>query len=678
MDSPPLPTDPAAAEKRAARLREQLHHHNYRYYVLDDPVISDAEYDRLMAELQAIEQAWPELLTPDSPTQRIGAAPREELGTITHRLPMMSLLSIFDDEAARSFERTCRQADEEVDFVAEPKYDGLAVELVYENGVLTVASTRGDGITGEDVTDNVRTIGAVPLRIGGSGQDIPPLLEVRGEVHMRISEFRALNRRRAEQDEPLFANPRNAAAGSLRQLDSSITAVRPLALFAYDVGVVEGREFDTHWQLLQTLKQWGFVVNPEVKLCADADEMIAYHTAMTQRRDELDYEIDGVVFKVNQRPVRELLGTRSRNPRWAVAYKFPSRQETTRVAEIVASVGRLGALTPIAVVDPVQIGGVTVRNVSLHNQDEIDRQDVRIGDTVLIERAGDVIPHLVKVIPEMRDGTEQPYRLPDRCPVCSTEALHVPGQVVIRCPNMSCPAQIEGRLQHFASRGAMDIDGLGEKLAQQLVSEGLVERLPDLYHLTREQLLALDGFADKSADNLLSAIEASKQTTLGRLLYALSIPLVGQHVAEVLASAFASLEAIRAASADELSEVDQIGPEIAQSVATFFHEPGNSATVDDLLGVGVTLQVPKTTTESVPLEGLTFVFTGILQEYTRQEAQEAVERLGARATGSVSRKTSYVVAGVEAGSKLEKARSLGLQILTEQQFTALLRKSSGE
>ncbi len=677
MDTPRIPSTPRAAEKRAAELREQINHHNYRYYVLDDPVISDAEYDRLLVELQEIEAAYSELVTPDSPTQRIGAPPKDELGTITHRLPMMSLQSAFDEDAVRSFVRTCEEnAEAEIDFVADPKFDGLAVELVYENGVLTIASTRGDGIAGEDVTENVRTISAVPLRLMAENVAAPPLLEVRGEVYMRISEFEKLNRRRDEDGEPLFANPRNAAAGSLRQLDSKITAQRKLAFFAYDVGTVEGREFSTHWELLQTLPEWGFVVNGHIRLCRTVDDLLQYHSDMERARDGLDYEIDGIVVKLNQRAARERLGARSRNPRWALAYKFAPRQETTRVADIEASVGRLGAVTPIAIVEPTRIGGVTVRNVSLHNQDEIDRHDVRIGDRVIIERAGDVIPHLVKVIKEARTGDEVPYKLPESCPRCGSHTVRYEGDAIVRCPNFNCPAQIEGRLEHFASKGAMDIDGMGEKLAHLFMREGLVKRLPELYHLDKQQLLELEGFADKSAENLLAAIESSKQTTLARFIYAMSIANVGEHVADVLASAFGTLDALRAASVEDLQAVNEIGPEIAQSVVDFFANEENGRTVDELLQAGVSIAVPEQKGDA--LQGLTFVFTGALEDYTRDGAQEAVEALGARAAGSVSKSTDYVVAGEASGSKYEKARQLGIKILSETEFSELLDRSRRE
>ncbi len=667
--------DKQTAQLRAEQLREQLNYHNYRYYVLDDPAVPDAEYDRLFAELQQIEADFPDLLTPDSPTQKVGAPPKSELGSVTHRLPMMSLQSAFDEAAVRTFVRQCFEgADEGIDFVAEPKFDGLAVELVYEEGILRTASTRGDGIVGEDVTENVRTIQTVPLKLLGD-EPAPPLLEVRGEVYMRLDRFEELNRRRAEAEEPLFANPRNAAAGSLRQLDSKITAQRPLDIFIYDAGTVEAREFETHWELLQTLPGWGFVVNDLIRLCPDIEALIAYHTQMMELRDSLPYEIDGIVFKVNQRSAREVLGARSRNPRWALAYKFPPRQEMTRVVDIIPSVGRMGAVTPIAIVEPTRIGGVTVRNVSLHNQDEVDRQDVRIGDTVIVERAGDVIPHLVGVVKEQRPEGTIPFKLPERCPRCGSETIRHEGDVVIRCPNFNCPAQLAGRLEHYAAKGALDIEGLGEQTAMLFTETGLVTRLPQLYALTKEQLLGLEGFADISAQNLLNAIEGSKQTTLPRFLYGLSILHVGEHVAEVLAAGAGSLEALRSATVEDLTRIEGIGPEIAQSVVDFFGNEENSRTVDELLQAGIVPQAPQKKGDA--LAGLTFVFTGALQHFSRDEAQVAVEQLGARATGSVSKKTDYVVAGEAAGSKYDKARELGVTILSEEDFIRLLEDARG-
>lgn len=687
------------AEKRAGELRKQLTYHNYRYYVLDDPEITDAEYDRLLVELQEIEAAYPELMTADSPTQRIGAAPKSELGTVTHRTPMMSLQSVFDEGAVRNFVRTCLagvgvdvaeyehiepssaqltldggaagEPEVEIDFVGEPKFDGLAVELVYEDGVLVSASTRGDGYVGEDVTENVRTIGSVPLRLRNDEVEVPSLVEARGEIYMPVAAFERMNERRREAGEQVFANPRNAAAGSLRQLDSKVTAKRPLAFFAYDVGTVEGREFDSHWELMETLKKWGLPVCGLLRRCGSVENLLRYHAEIEALRDELDYEIDGIVFKVNQREAREILGVRSRNPRWAIAYKFAPRQEMTTVVDIEASVGRLGAVTPIMVVEPTPIGGVIVRNVSLHNQDEVDRNDVRIGDTVIIERAGDVIPHLVKVVREKRPEGTDPYRLPQNCPVCGSETVRHEGDAIRRCPNFNCPAQLEGRLEHFASKGAMDIEGMGEKAARLFTTKGIVRRLPDLYVIKAEQLLELEGFGEISTTNLLGQIERSKQTTLSRFIYGMSIPLVGEHVADVLADAFGTLETLRAADYEALVAVNGVGPEIANSVVDFFANDENSRTVDELLAAGVVIASPEEK-KSDALAGMTFVFTGGLNGFSRKEAQAAVEALGGRASSSVSKNTNYVVAGEATGSKYDKAVQLGVKILSEEEFVALL------
>lgn len=676
------------ARQRMEWLREQINEANYRYYVLNQPTISDAEYDRLMAELQALEEAYPELVTPDSPTQRVGAPPREELGTVTHSLPMMSLQSIFSEDELRSFVESCARASTEpVEFWAEPKFDGLAVEIVYLDGVLAVASTRGDGLVGEDVTDNVRTIKQVPLRLRDDREPVPPRLEVRGEVYMRIADFEALNRQREQTGEPLFANPRNAAAGSLRQLDSSITASRPLAMFCYDVGLVEGREFETQQELTETLRAWGLPVNELGRLCRNVEELLAYHAHLQAQRDMLPYEIDGVVFKVNNRALQIELGARSRSPRWAVAFKFPPRQETTLVRDIIASVGRTGALTPIAMLEPVRIGGVTVSRASLHNQDEVERLDVRVGDTVLVQRAGDVIPQIVLVIKEKRPPGTVPYKLPERCPVCGTPVVRPPGEAVTRCPSADCPAQLEGRLEHYASRDALDIEGLGEKWARIFVAQGLVKHLYDLYSLTKEQLLQLERMGPKSAENLLNAIERSKQTTLARFIYALGIPLVGSTVAQLLAEHFRDIHALMNARPGELQQIPGIGPEIAQSVSEFFSEPRNREVVQRLLEAGVNPQPPPSPAEwaaaagvavgdKLPLSGKTFVLTGALESFTREQATAALQALGAKVTNSVSKKTDYVIVGADPGSKLRKAQELGVPTLDEEGFKKLLAQAS--
>ncbi len=661
------------AQGRIEGLREQINYHNYRYYVLDAPVISDQEYDELFAELQRLEEQYPELLSPDSPTQRVGAPPREELGTVEHSLPMLSLHSINEEAELSNFHETVRrETGDQATYVGEPKYDGVAIELVYRDGVLEIASTRGDGVVGEDVTDNVRTIKAVPLRLirAEGAPPLPSLLEVRGEVYLPIAAFSELNRRREEAGETLFANPRNAAAGSLRQLDANITAQRPLDIFCYGVGWVEGHTFASEWEILQSLPQWGLRVDQRCQICEDIEACIAYHRQMADARDELPYEIDGVVFKVNDLAMQAVLGERSRSPRWAVAYKFAARQAITRINEIFISVGRTGALTPVASLEPVQISGVTVSRASLHNRREIERKDIREGDTVVVQRAGDVIPQVVRVEIEKRDGTQKPFTMPGHCPVCGTEVLQQEGDPIVRCPNIDCPAQIQGRLEHFVSRNAMDIDGMGEKIVAQLLEEGLVRHLPDIYELEKEDLVALERMAEKSAQNLLDAIESSKQTTLARFIYSLGILQVGAHVAEVLATHFGRLQDLMAASEETLQSIHEIGPEIAHSVHTFFAAKSNRRIVEELLAHGISFEELQPTTGS--LEGLSFVLTGAMERFPRQEATAEIQKRGGRVTSSVSKTTDYVVAGADPGSKLTRAQELGITVLSEDEFRKLL------
>lgn len=667
-------TDNDAVRREIEQLRREINEHNIRYYVLDAPVISDAEYDRLFARLRELEQAHPELVTPDSPTQRVGAPPRPDLPEFRHTVPMMSLQSIFEEGELRRFEATVRESGgAEATFMGEPKFDGLSIEIVYRDGVLVAAGTRGDGIVGEDVTDNIRTIRTVPLRLlEVPGEPPPRVLEVRGEVYMTLAGFEELNRRREEAGEPLFANPRNAAAGSVRQLDSAITASRPLSVFCYALGQVEGVQIETQQELFQRFRAWGLPVNDLHRICRDADEMAAYHADLQAQRDDLPYEIDGAVFKVNEFSLREELGERTREPRWAVAYKFPPRQETTVVEDIVASVGRTGVITPVAVLRPVRIGGVTVSRASLHNQDEIDRKDVRIGDTVVVQRAGDVIPQIVAVVREKRPPDSVPYHLPDHCPVCGTPVQREEGDPITRCPSLDCPAQIAGRIEHFASKSALDIEGLGEKWVAVLIDRGLVRHLPDIYDLRKEQLVSLDRMADKSAQNLLAAIEKSKQTTLPRFLVGLNILHVGTHVAEVLASAMGRLEAIMSASVEQLQQVHEIGPQIAQSVHAFFADEGNRRVVQALLERGIRFQEQTRPAAEQTLAGKKFVLTGTLEGFTREEATAQIEARGGRVTSSVSKNTDFVVAGADPGSKLDKARQLGVPVLDEAQFRALL------
>ncbi|MEI6500218.1 MAG: NAD-dependent DNA ligase LigA [Armatimonadota bacterium] len=681
--------------ERLQRLRDALNEANYRYYVLDQPTLSDAEYDRLLVELTELETVYPDLVTPDSPTQRVGAAPRSELGTVQHSLPMVSLLSIFTEAELRTFDDQCRkEADGPVEYWAEPKFDGLAIELVYVNGLLEIAATRGDGVTGENVTENVRTIKQVPLRLRGaipetltpgpspmrpqtvSGRgelEAEVRLEVRGEIYMRLADFEALNERRAAAEEALFANPRNAAAGSLRQLDSNITASRPLAFFTYDVGIHEGLDFAAQADVTATLGRYGLPTNDQTRLCADLDEVLAYHADMLARRDALPYEIDGVVIKVNDRALQEQMGARSRSPRWAVAFKFPPRQETTVINAILPSVGRTGAITPIAVLEPVHIGGVTVSRATLHNQDEIDRKDIREGDTVLVQRAGDVIPQVVMVILEKRPEGSVPYHLPDKCPVCGTPTVREEGEAVTKCPSVDCPAQLERCLEHYASRSALDIEGIGEKWAAILTGRGLVRHLYDLYALTKEQLLDLDRMGEKSAENLLAALDKSKQTTLARFIFGLGIMHVGVTIAQLLADAFGGMQALMDATSEQLEAVAGIGPEIAGQVHEFFAQDRNREVVERLLAAGVAPQAPvRPTLRSGGLTGKTFVLTGGLEGFTREQAAEAIAARGGKVTSSVSKKTDYVVAGADPGSKLAKAQELGVTVLDEAGFVALL------
>jgi len=667
-----------AAREAVEKLRRAIRYHNYRYYVLDDPVVSDAEYDRLMRDLQQLEERFPELQSPDSPTQQVGGEPREELGLVDHPSPMMSLKAVYDQEDVRNFDQNCRQelGRDAVEYVAEPKYDGLAVELIYEEGRLSLAATRGDGETGEDITANVRTIKEVPLALLNQGDPPPPdYLVVRGEIYMRRDEFEAFNRQRADEGKDTFANPRNAAAGSVRQLDPNVTARRPLHIFLYALPQAAELDFETHWQALQAMPDWGLRVNRErVARCSGPEEMFDYHARMAELRDELPYEIDGVVFKVNRLADWDVLGVRTRDPRWALAYKFQPRRATTQIEEIEVQVGRTGQLTPVARLEPIHIGGVEVRRASLHNQSEIERKDIRIGDTVLVERAGDVIPHVVKSIKEERDGSERAFHMPTHCPVCGSKVFMSEDKKTARCTNPNCPAQIRERLTHCASREALDIEGLGEKRAEQLLDAGVVDSIASLYDLTADDLTSLERFAEKSAANLIREIEQSKETSLDRFLYALGIPLVGQHVARVLARRFRTLDALQDASQEELEQIDEIGPKVARSVVTFFEEERNRTTIERIREAGLTLHNPYAEERPRPLEGLTFVFTGSLERWTRDEVQRKVEQLGGKAASSVSSNTDYVVAGPGAGQKLDEARARDIPTLDEEQFVGLIER----
>jgi DNA ligase (NAD+) len=666
---------PGQVANRVRDLREQIHYHNFRYYVMDDPIISDAEFDRLLQELLRLEEEYPELVTPDSPTQRIGAAPLEKFETVPHRLPMLSLENAFSEAEAREFDERLKRflrTTQEFDYVVEPKMDGCAVELVYENGRLTIGSTRGDGYRGENVTQNLRTIHTIPLQLLTREEPAPEILEVRGEVYMDIEEFKKLNGERLARGEPPFANPRNAAAGSLRQLDPKITAARPLFIYCYGVGEVRGRTFATQWDTLQTLKKWGIRVNPLIDQCRGIDAAIAYHHRLEHQRHALSYETDGVVIKVDSMALQERLGTKTRSPRWALAYKFAATQATTRVKDIVVNVGRTGAVTPMAVMEPVEVGGVTVSRATLHNEDEVARKDVRVGDWVLVQRAGDVIPEVVKVITERRTGEEQAFKMPSRCPVCGTPLARPRGEAVTRCPNPDCLGALRRSILHFAGKGAMDIDGLGEKIIDQLLEVGLIKKVSDLYRLTEEDLIPLERFAEKSATNLISAIQNSRKVTLARFIYALGIRYVGEATAQLLAQHFGNLEELAETEEEALLRVEGIGPQVARGIREYFQHPGNQELLRALRDLGVK-PLPPERPAVAPLAGKTFVFTGGLEHFSREEAKALVTAKGGKVSSSVSAKTDYIVAGADPGSKYAKAKELGLAILDEQAFRELLK-----
>ena len=666
---------PKEVARRAAELRREIEYHNYRYYVLDSPVISDAEYDALMRELQALERQYPELVTPDSPTQRVGAPPRPDMGEVRHRVPMLSLDNAFSEEEVRDFDRRVRErlGVERVRYSCEPKFDGASVSLRYEEGVLVEAGTRGDGYRGEDVTPNVRTIRTVPLRLQGEGW--PRVLEVRGEVVIPKDDFRRLNDERLARGEPPFANPRNAAAGSLRQLDPKVTAARPLAFFPWGFGELSEPIAESHAQALERLRGWGFRVIEHLEVADGIERCLEYYRRILALRDGLPFEMDGVVYKVDDLAACERLGYTARAPRWAVAHKFPAEEATTVVEDIIASVGRTGIITPVAVLRPVRVSGVTVTRASLHNQDEVDRKDVRIGDTVIVRRAGEVIPEIVAVVKEKRPRGARRWRMPERCPVCGSQVVRLPGEAHHRCMGgLYCPAQRKGAILHFASRRAMDIDGLGEKLVDQLVEKGLVKDPADLYRLRKEDLVALERMGEKSAANLLAAIERSKSTTLARFLYALGIPQVGEATAQALAEHFGDLDAIMKATPEQLEEVPDVGPVVARAIHSFFRERHNRDVIRRLLKAGVHWPRPRRRAAGAPLAGMTFVLTGALESMTREEARRRLKALGAKVTDSVSRRTSYVVVGEAPGSKLDKARALGVPTLDERAFLELLER----
>lgn len=656
-------------------LRDQLRYHNHRYYVLDDPEIPDVEYDRIFRQVQALEEQHPELITPDSPTQRVGGAALSAFGEIKHAMPMLSLSNVFSDEELQAFDKRIHdrlKSEDELTYVAEPKLDGLAISILYENGVMTRAATRGDGETGEDVTHNVRTIESVPLRM--LGDDYPAVLEVRGEIYMPKKGFEALNAGLREQGVKTFVNPRNAAAGTLRQLDPRITATRPLAIFCYSVGVFEGTELpETHFAMLEKLKSWGFRVCPEIELkqgpqgCADYYEMIA------AKRAELPYEIDGVVYKVNDFALQQQLGFVSRAPRWATAHKFPAQEEITLLLDVEFQVGRTGALTPVARLEPVFVGGVTVSNATLHNMDEVVRKDVRIGDTVIVRRAGDVIPEVVRSVPDRRPDDAREITMPAQCPQCASEVVRLEGESVYRCTGgLVCPAQVKEAIKHFASRKAMNIDGLGDKLVEQFFDAQLIKHVDDLYRLDAETVAKLERMGEKSAENVINALEKSKSTTLERFIFALGIREVGETTAKTLARHYGSLESVMAADEDSLKAVPDVGPVVAERVRQFFHEPHNQQTINNLRELGVVwADYEAVEGADLPLQGKTYVITGSFPQ-SREVIKEQLEALGAKVSGSVSKKTTALIAGEKAGSKLDKAEKLGLEIITEEGLVGLL------
>jgi len=666
---------PAEIHKRVETLRQEINYHNYRYYVLDDPKITDAEFDRLMRELESLEEKYPELVTPDSPTQRVGAEPLKEFAEVQHEIPMLSLANAFSDSEVDDFDRRGRErlAVNNLEYSVEPKLDGLAISLLYKDGVLNRAATRGDGSKGEDVTLNVRTIDAIPLRLLGS--DYPRELEVRGEVIMTKAGFEALNEQQRKNNAKLFANPRNAAAGSLRQLDPRITATRPLSFYCYGVGkVVSDSLSPRHSEIMQQLKNWGLPVNPESRVVNGAEGCLEYYQKMQDKRDRLPYDIDGIVYKVNLLEQQQKLGFVARAPRWALAHKFPAQEEMTTLLDIDVQVGRTGALTPVARLEPVHVGGVMVSNATLHNQDEIERLDARIGDTVIVRRAGDVIPQVVGIVISRRQGRPRRYRLPDACPVCGSPTVRLPGEAVTYCTGgLYCAAQRKQAIKHFASRRAMDIEGLGDKLVEQLVDEQLVNDIADLYQLSVEQLASLERMAEKSASNLVKALDKSRTTTLARFLYALGIHDVGETTAQTLANHFGSLDAIIQADETTLINVPDVGPVVAKSIVEFFKQSHNQDVIGKLLKVINWPEIKVKLAAELPLQGKTFVLTGTLSNMTRDEAKAELQALGAKVTGSVSNKTDYVVAGENPGSKADKAEKLGVEILDEAALQKLLK-----
>jgi len=667
--------DTAAAAQRIKTLSKELERHNRLYYEKDMPEITDAEYDALFKELQELEVSFPDLAQPDSPTKRVGGRPLAKFSQVRHSQPMLSLENGFNEDDIRDFDDRIKRflglpGETMISYMCEPKMDGVAVELVYQQGLFAIGSTRGDGLVGEDVTENLKTLHDIPLRL--RQEKAPELFTVRGEVYLPLAPFRKFNKEREEEGLPVFANPRNAAAGSLRQLDSRITAKRPLSIFCYAQGETLGISFTSQSDFLSKVPDWGLPVNPLVQVVSGSEAVISYYVEMMEKRDDLPYEIDGVVVKVDPYSMQRDLGEKSRSPRWALALKFPPRQATTVVEDIVPQVGRTGVITPVAHLTPVNVSGVMVARATLHNWEEMERKDIRKGDTVVVERAGDVIPAVVRVLTEKRVGTETALVIPKTCPECGGEIVRIPGEVAVRCVGLACPAQVRESLKHFASRRAMDIDGLGEKFIEQLLSLQLVKDVADIYTLTREDFMQFERMGDKLSENLLQAIESSKSRDLSRFIFALGIRNVGEHTAKLLASAFGSVDNLAQASEEELTSIREVGPQVAESITDFFKNQENRRIIERLLASGVQPSVEEKRVGG-RFTGKTFVFTGTLTRFTRDDAKKIVELEGGHAAGSVSKKTDYVVAGSEAGSKLDKAVQLGVKVLTEDEFLELVK-----
>ena len=665
--------------KKIEELREKIRVNNYRYYVLDDPLIADIEYDRLMSELIELEEKYPQYIDSYSPTQRVGMKPVSGFKEVTHMKPMLSLANAFSSDELLAFDKRIKKIipEKDIDYVVELKIDGLAVSLVYNNGFFLRGATRGDGVTGEEISSNLKTIKSIPLKL--REKSVSSYLEVYGEVYMKNSDFIKLNHKRLKKGEKIFANPRNASAGSVRQLAPSVTVQRPLDIFVYRANIPEEYMFTQHIEVLNFLKKIGFKVNPNIKLCKNINEAINYCQEWIDKKDVLDYEIDGMVIKVNSLNFREKLGSTTRSPRWAIAYKFPAQQVTTKVRKIIVQVGRTGALTPVAILDPVKVSGSIVQRATLHNEDEIKKKDIRIGDTVLVQKAGEIIPEIIKVIKERRTGQEKEFIMPDSCPVCGAKVFRVEGEAVSRCESLICPAQIKQRIRHFASRDAMDIEGLGPAIIEQLVDNGLIRDFTDLYYLKREDMIVLDRLAKKSVDNLMKAIENSKRKDLVNLLYGLGIRYVGIHTAEVMVKYCKNLNQYKNIELEELIKINEVGPKIAESIIFFFSQKENVEIIEKLREAGLNFET-KEEEENIEdrkiqrLQEKQFVLTGTLKDFTRSQAKNIINQLGGRVAGSVSKNTNYVVVGEDPGSKYQKARELGVNTINEEEFKKIINK----